>query len=78
MKLCNRCPQSGTCLLDYMGKCCKDLRRKNCPDVLLNNYERVTEMGKEEMADLLVAAKDYGPSERYDALDWLNDTAEEL
>ena len=27
MKLCDRCPQAGSCLLNYLGKACHKLRR---------------------------------------------------
>lgn len=26
MKLCDRCPQAGSCLLNYLGKACHKLR----------------------------------------------------
>lgn len=34
MKLCDRCPQAGSCLLNYLGKACHKLRMQECPDVV--------------------------------------------
>lgn len=31
MKLCDRCPQAGSCLLNYLGKACHKLRMQECP-----------------------------------------------
>lgn len=33
MKLCDRCPQAGSCLLNYLGKACHKLRMQECPEV---------------------------------------------
>lgn len=45
MKLCDRCPQAGSCLLNYLGKACHKLRMQECPEVvpttLENNFETI-------------------------------------
>ena len=78
MKLCERCPQSATCLLDYMGNCCKELRKKNCPGVRLNNYERVTQMSKEELAEFISEATHGNEVSTTEAEWWLERTVEEV
>ncbi len=52
MKLCDRCRVSGCCLT-YLGNACKSARKRVCPDVMLNNAERIQEMSLDELADFL-------------------------
>ena len=53
MKLCDRCRVAG-CLLNYGGKACKNARKKDCPDVVFTNAERVREMNDEELAKFML------------------------
>lgn len=39
MKLCDRCPQAGSCLLNYLGKACHKLRMQECPEVVPTTLE---------------------------------------
>lgn len=50
MKLCDRCRVTG-CLLNYGGKACQNARRKECPDVVFTNADRIREMSDEELAE---------------------------
>lgn len=34
MKMCDRCPGAGGCLLNYIGEACKHWRKENAPEVL--------------------------------------------
>ncbi len=53
MKLCDRCPGAGNCLLNYLGKACCNWRKKNAPDVVLTNADRIRAMSDEELAVFL-------------------------
>lgn len=53
MKMCDRCGVPGCCLT-YLGKACQNARREHCPDVQLNNAERITNMDRDELADFLM------------------------
>lgn len=46
--LCNRCDQYSGCCLNFDGKPCRKLR-----SVEPTNYDRVMEMGVEQLANLL-------------------------
>ena len=50
MKMCDRCPGAGGCLLNYNGKACQNWRAKNAPDVVYTNADRIRAMGDEELA----------------------------
>lgn len=52
MKVCDRCRVSG-CLLNYGGKACHDARKRDCPDVVFTNADRMREMENEDLAVLL-------------------------
>ena len=53
MKLCDRCPQAGSCLLNYLGKACHKLRMQECPDVVPTTLELMHNMDAEELASFL-------------------------
>ena len=53
MKLCDRCPQAGSCLLDYLGKACHKLRMQECPEVVPTTLELMHNMDAEELAAFL-------------------------
>lgn len=53
MKVCDRCRVSG-CLLDYGGKACKAARKRECPDVVFTNADRVREMDDEALAKFML------------------------
>lgn len=50
MKLCDRCPQAGSCLLNYLGKACHKLRMQECPEVVPTTLELMHNMDAEELA----------------------------
>lgn len=52
MKLCDRCRVPGCCL-DYLGPACTHARKRDCPDVVLNNAERIQAMSLDELTDFL-------------------------
>lgn len=45
--VCDRCRVPG-CLLNYMGVACKNARAEQCPDVVQNHFENITESWTEE------------------------------
>lgn len=53
MKLCDRCPQAGSCLLNYLGKACHKLRMQECPEVVPTTLELMHNMDAEELAAFL-------------------------
>ena len=53
MKMCDRCPGAGGCLLNYNGKACQNWRVKNAPDVVYTNVDRIRAMRIEELAIFL-------------------------
>lgn len=53
MKLCDRCRVSGCCL-NYLGKACKAARKRECPDVVFTNADRIRAMSDEKLASALV------------------------
>lgn len=53
MKLCDRCPGAGSCLLSYLGKACYHWRKTNAPDVFVTNADRIRAMSDEELAKWL-------------------------
>ena len=56
MKLCDRCPLAGGCLLNYLGKACRNARKKNAPDMVLTNADRIRDMSIKELAAIFVDA----------------------
>ena len=50
MKLCDRCPLAGTCLLDYLGKACRNARKQDCPDIIPTVAETFHNMDTEQLA----------------------------
>lgn len=52
MKLCDRCRVSGCCL-NYLGEPCKRARKRECPDVVYTNADRIRDMTDEDMAIFL-------------------------
>lgn len=50
MKLCDRCRVSGCCSLNYLGEACKLARKRECPDVVFTNADRIRSMSDEELA----------------------------
>ncbi len=55
MKLCDRCLVGG-CLLNYLGPACKSARKESCPEIKLNNAERIASLEAEELSEELAAA----------------------
>lgn len=80
MKLCDRCRVSG-CLLDYGGKACHEARKKECPDVVFTNADKIREMDDETLAAVVMCP--HGGACPGNAktcikccLDWLRESAE--
>lgn len=71
MKLCDRCPQAGSCLLNYLGKACHKLRMQECPEVVPTTLELMHNMDAEELAALLskTFCRSLGKTQ---LLEWLN------
>ena len=57
MKLCDKCRVSG-CLLDYGGKACQAARKKECPDVVFTNADKIREMDNEALAAVVMCPHD--------------------
>lgn len=55
MKVCDRCRVAG-CLLNYGGEACQNARRRECPDVVFTNADRVREKDDEELAEFMIFA----------------------
>ena len=71
MKLCDRCPQAGSCLLNYLGKACHKLRMQECPEVVPTTLELMHNMDAEELAAFL--SKTFCQSlGKTQLLEWLN------
>lgn len=71
MKLCDRCPQAGSCLLNYLGKACHKLRMQECPEVVPTTLELMHNMDAEELASFL--SKTFCQSlGKTQLLEWLN------
>lgn len=71
MKLCDRCPQAGSCLLNYLGKACHKLRMQECPEVVPTTLELMHNMNAEELAAFL--SKTFCQSlGKTQLLEWLN------
>lgn len=47
MKLCDRCRVSGCCLT-YLGEACERARKRECPDVVYTNSDKIGDMTYEE------------------------------
>lgn len=82
MKLCDRCRVSG-CLLDYGGKACHEARKKECPDVVFTNADKIREMDDETLAAVVICPHDGKCPGTGNAktcikccLDWLRESAE--
>lgn len=71
MKLCDRCRVSGCCL-NYLGEACKNARKRECPDVVCTNADRIRSMSDEELAFYL--AEQWATATRA----WQKDIAETL
>lgn len=52
MKICDRCTVGG-CLLTPGGKACQRARKRECPEVVQNEGDRIRDMNNEELAILL-------------------------
>lgn len=91
MDLCDRCRVSGCCL-NYLGEPCKRARKRECPDVVYTNADRIREMTDEELASFLCnfltscepehpcndcVAKSYCHTGHNGMIDWLQQPAEE-
>ena len=71
MKLCDRCPQAGSCLLNYLGTACHKLRMQECPEVVPTTLELMHNMDAEELAAFL--SKTFCQSlGKTQLLEWLN------
>ena len=57
MKICDRCPGAGGCLLNYMGKACKHWRKENAPEVLATMEDMIGVASREELARILCTAE---------------------
>ena len=57
MSMCERCRVPG-CLLNYMGKACKEARQKHCPDVVYTNADHLCEMDDIERAYVVMCQRD--------------------
>lgn len=55
MKLCDRCPDAAACLLDCLGKACRDSRKKNRPDLKPTTAELLCAEDLHGMADMIAA-----------------------
>lgn len=91
MKLCDRCRVSGCCL-NYLGEACKRARKRECPDVVFSNADRIRAMSDEELAAFLCDFRSCDSSEHpcngckaephcyaghNGMIDWLRQPAEE-
>lgn len=77
MKLCDRCRVSGCCSLNYLGEACKLARKRECPDVVFTNADRIRSMSDEELASWLEYEGGGACAEVCGWLEWLRKTAEE-
>lgn len=57
MKMCDRCPGAGGCLLNYMGEACKHWRKENAPEVLVTMEDMIGVASREELARILCTAE---------------------
>ena len=46
--------------MDYNGKACQNWRKKNAPDVVYSNADRIRSMSDEELAEFLSNFQDIG------------------
>ena len=83
MKLCDRCRVSGCCL-NYLGDACKRARKRECPDVVFTNADRIRDMSDEELLNFMiktignaVLCKTLGTEPKFCSLEWLQQPAEE-
>lgn len=76
MKLCDRCRVPG-CLLDCGGAACGNARKRDCPDVVFTNADKIRDMGNEEMAELLCISG-WRLGDKDECLAWLQKPAEVL
>lgn len=79
MKLCDRCPEAGHCLLDHLGKACKSLRAKEVPDLHPNVAELIHDMDIDQLATFFkdLAQNDMFRDGLLDIPDWLRFEPEE-
>lgn len=82
MKVCDRCRVPG-CLLDYGEKACQNARKRECPDVVFTNADKIREMSDEELAVAIMCPFDLDESSCvkreccFDCcLEWLRESAE--
>lgn len=77
MKLCDRCRVSGCCL-NYIGEACKRARKRECPDVVYTNGDKMRDKSNEELAvyfsDMAWSVPSDDPAVW---LEWLRKPAEE-
>ena len=78
MKLCDRCPGAGSCLLNYLGAACTNWRKQHAPDVVVTNADCIRAMSDEELAEnhstLFAGACDFNRegrgAEKCDRTEW--------
>ena len=77
MKLCERCRVSGCCL-NYLGEACKRARKRECPDVVYTNGDKMRDKSNEELAVYFSDMAEGVPSDDPEVwLEWLREAAEE-
>lgn len=80
MALCDRCRISGCCL-NCLSDACKNIRKRECPDIVFNRADYIRSMSDEQMARELIdmiadLCEDGVPC--YDlALEWFRKPVEE-
>lgn len=88
MSLCDKCRVTD-CLLELGGRACKSARRRDCPDVLLTNADKIRVMDDTQLTALLArlgadtdklnAVAPQSDNRRfYNLLGWLQKPAEKL
>lgn len=71
MKLCERCRVSGCCL-NYLGEACKRTRKRECPDVVYTNGDKMRDRSDEELAGFFADMAESVPSDDPEVwLEWL-------
>lgn len=62
MKLCDRCPQAGSCLLNYLGKACEHARKEVDPTLVPTNAEAFPALSYEDLAAFLCFSNSHAMS----------------
>ena len=62
MKLCDRCPQAGSCLLNYLGRACEHARKEVDPTLVPTNAEVFPALSYEELAVVLCFSNSHAMS----------------